>query len=240
MQCKSVSKSTKTTIINGVKTITTTITTKEGDNTSIEETIETIEGGDSGQIDQGKNMGGFGMGNSGQIDQGMNMGGFGQPQGMNMGGFGTQPQGMNMGGFGNHNSTQPQQIHSPPQDVDAPAFNNSEYLVVSKQQYEKAKEVATKEGKGIIFVCGRSKCGLCNFMGPLVAESVEKNASKLLMVKILIDECNQVSWEDMSKDGGSGMLPFIKAYANGQLTGTLNGADEEGLSNLVKKTVDMV
>lgn len=124
-----------------------------------------------------------------------------------------------------------------PREIVPPTFNLEAEQVVSMKQYVKAKEEATNQGKGIIFVCSREVCGNCKYMMPKVKKFVDDNSSKLVFVQIDIDKCSGVSWEDMPRDGG--MLPFIKVFVKGGLVGTVNGTNEEDLNEVVDKALKM-
>ena len=81
-------------------------------------------------------------------------------------------------------------------------------------------------------------------MAPIIQKLVNKNPNKLTFVKVDIDKCNALGWEDMPKDGKSKQLPFIKGYCQNIFMGSVCGTDETSLRELfemllVGKTVNV-
>jgi len=117
-------------------------------------------------------------------------------------------------------------------------INSDEYQMVEPNDYAAVKKEAFAQGKAIIIMGARDGCYNCGEQGPKVHNYVNKNSAKLCFVKINIDECSGVCWEDMPT-GQGGMLPFIKMYKNNKFLGSTFGIDDNGLKALVDKALSM-
>ena len=124
-------------------------------------------------------------------------------------------------------------------NTNKPKPKSGDYEVLSKEQYEQRKKDATSEGKGVIFSFGRNTCGNCKYMEPIIIGHVDKNPSKLTFVKVDIDKCSGLGWEDMPREGGSKMLPFMKGYLNSKCVGTACGTDQPGLVTVINNLANM-
>lgn len=116
-----------------------------------------------------------------------------------------------------------------------PGMNNDNYNVVSNKEFENAKDFCATNSKALVAFFGREGCGLCKMMYPIVKKTCSEN-DKYNWIKVDIDQCNNLAWEDMDTSKGSLKLPFIRVYEERLLVGTMNGYDIDQWQNLVNMT----
>lgn len=114
-------------------------------------------------------------------------------------------------------------------------MNNDNYNIVSEKDFEKAKDYCATNMKALVAFFGRDGCGLCKMMYPLVKKTCTEN-DRYNWIKVDIDQCNNLAWQDMDYSQGSLKLPFIRVYEERLLVGTMNGFDKDQWNNLVGLT----
>lgn len=99
------------------------------------------------------------------------------------------------------------------------------------QEYSNVAELTNNSAPLNVLYFTATWCGPCKAIAPHV-ESLAQQYPNVNFYKIDVDV-----FEELSMHAGVNCMPTFQAYKNNTLVNSLEGADQEGLSNLVRNSL---